>query len=127
MPTILVVEDEPTIRELLVEVLEDEGYAVLGATNGIEALDVLAGQAPDLVLTDAMMPGLDGLGLVRRMRGDPRTASTPVILMSAVLRAGRPGFPGVSFLPKPFDLHRLLSEIEARLARADGPVPPRSP
>lgn len=119
MPTILVVEDEPAIRELLVEVLQDEGYGVVAAADGIAALDLLARQATDLVLTDVMMPGLDGLGVVRRMRELPGTARIPVIVMSAVLRAGVEGLDRVSFLAKPFDIGRLLAEIEDRLALLD--------
>lgn len=119
MPTILVVEDEPAIRELLVEVLQDEGYKVVAAADGIAALDILALQATDLVLTDVMMPGLDGLGVVRRMREQPGTARIPVIVMSAVLRTGVEGLDRVSFLAKPFDIGRLLVEVEDRLALRD--------
>ena len=120
MPTILLVEDETPIRELLVEVLSDEGYTVMDAANGLEALGLLAEQAPDLVLTDVMMPGLDGLGVVRRLQGDPRTARIPIILMSAALRELSPSdqSPRVSFVNKPFDLARLLEEVRARVGPA---------
>jgi CheY-like chemotaxis protein len=120
MPTILLVEDEPAIRELLVEVLSDEGYTVVDAANGLEALDLLARQAPDLVLTDVMMPGLDGLGVVRRIQGDPRTARIPIILMSAALRERSPSdqSPRIGFVNKPFDLARLLDEVRTRVGPA---------
>ena len=121
MATILVVEDEPPIRELLTELLLDEGYDVLSAPDGIAALEILAGRLPDLLITDAMMPGLDGSGLVRRMRADPRTAAVPVLLISAVPRPASVDLDGVGFLPKPFDLDRLLREIEARLGVPEAP------
>lgn len=115
MKTVLVAEDEPTIREMLTEVLRDEGYRVLVAPDGLAALGVLARETPDLVLTDAMMPGLDGLALVRRLREDPQSAGVPVVLMSAVLRADPDVLPGVRFLAKPFDLTRLLEVVAAGL------------
>ena len=66
-----------------------------------------------------MMPGLDGSGLVRRMRADPRTAAVPVLLISAVPRPASVDLDGVGFLPKPFDLEPLLRQVEARLGVAD--------
>ena len=115
MSTILVVEDESPIRELLAEVLRGEGHRVLAAADGLAALALLDRETPDLVLTDAMMPGLDGLGLAARMRADPRTAGVPVVLMSAAVPARPDGLDGVGFLAKPFDLDRLLGVVAAAL------------
>jgi CheY-like chemotaxis protein len=120
MTTVLVAEDEPAIRELLAEILRGEGYEVLAAADGVEALALLARGVPDLVLTDAMMPGLDGLGLAHRIREDPMTAAVPVVLMSAAVRPDPDGRAGVAFLAKPFDLERLLGLV----ARALGGGPP---
>ncbi len=111
MKTILVVEDEAPIREVLAEILRDEGYAVLVASNGAVALVVVAERRPDLVLTDAMMPGLDGLGLLRRLRADPRTAAIPVVVTSAALRPGSADLDGAAFLAKPYDLDDLLRAV----------------
>ena len=67
----MVVEDEQTIRELLVEVLRDEGYATVAAADGPSALDLMAARVPDLVLMDVMLPGPDRREVVRRMRERP--------------------------------------------------------
>ena len=118
MKTVLVAEDEPAILEMMTAVLEDEGLRVVQASDGMAALELLTREIPDLVLTDAMMPRLDGIGLVHRMRADPRWAAVPVVVVSAVLRAEPEGFPGVRFLAKPFDLGRLLAVIAAVLDEA---------
>ncbi len=115
--TILLVEDEPAILDMLVEVLGGEGYATLTAPDGMAALELLAHRVPDLVLTDAMMPRLDGPGLVRRMREEPALGEVPVVLTSAVLRPDVGEVPGVTFLAKPFDLDELLAAITAALGR----------
>ncbi len=67
MGTILVVDDEPTIRDLLVELLHEEGHTMLGAVDGVAAREILEQTVPDLVITDAMMPRLNGPGLERVM------------------------------------------------------------
>ena len=112
MATILVVEDEPTILAVLVEVLRDEGHETLTAPDGAAALELLATASPALVITDVMIPGPDGRELVRRMRERPALRSVPVVLMSAVLHPDLDGLGPASFLPKPFDLDRLLQELE---------------
>ena len=120
MSKVLVVDDEPGIRELVVEVLRDEGYATVAAENGRMALEVLAREGPDLVLMDVMMPGMDGRAAVREMRARPDLPRPPVILMSA---AARPEHlePGVAaFLPKPFDLGDLLDLVARWLNGAVG-------
>src|SRR5688500_8528352 len=101
MPTILVAEDELAIRDLLVEVLRDEGYATLAAADVREALELAGRERPDLVLMDVMMPRLDGRVVVRRMRERPELGEVPVILMSAAAPVD-PAELGVVFLPKPF-------------------------
>ena len=118
MPTILVVDDEPTILDLLVQLLDDEGYATLAAPDGVAALELLAREAADLVLLDVMLPGLDGPGVVRRLREQPRTAAIPVVLMSAARQPGLDGLDHVAFLRKPFDLDQLLAIVARALGRA---------
>ena len=117
--TLLVVEDEPAIAALLALVLGEEGYRVAVAGDGRAALRRLAEDRYDLVLSDIMLPHLDGLGLARAMHADPDLRAIPLILMSAV----RPPLDGVAryaaFLPKPFDLDELLDTV-ARL------VPPET-
>lgn len=121
MRTILVVDDEPDIRELLVDVLGLEGYLLVPAGNGQVARNVLADQTVDLVITDTMMPGLDGVGLIRWMRGHQDLRAVPAILISAALRPNLDGLDNCVFMTKPFDLTALLDAVEAAL----GQSPPR--
>ncbi len=79
---ILVVDDEPTLREVVVRYLERDGFRVDEAGDGATARALLA-RRPDLVILDVMMPGLDGFEVLRRMKNDPRTVQTPVILLTA--------------------------------------------
>jgi two-component system cell cycle sensor histidine kinase/response regulator CckA len=106
-PTVLIVEDEPAIRAVVAALLEEEGYAVRRARNGLEALAVVDSAPVDLILSDVVMPHLDGASLVRRLR--QRGVLVPVVLMSAVY--ADVDLPGVPFVPKPFDVDRLLEAI----------------
>ena len=106
--TVLVVEDDPAVLDLLEEVLTDEGYRVERAEDGVAALETIQRDPPDLVIADVHMPRLDGAQLARRLRD----SEIPAILLS-----GDPNWahvPGVAFVPKPFDLDHLLT-IVARL------------
>src|SRR4051794_21635114 len=117
MPTILVVEDEFAIAELLEMVLIDAGYEVLTAANGRQALERMAhGLRPDLVITDFMMPVLDAAGLVEAMRNDPTKQDIPYIVMSSVPEASvRQRVHGYrAFVRKPFQfatMTALVAEI----------------
>lgn len=111
MKRILAVDDEPDILELLVEILGIEGYAISAASDGRAALELLQGTGADLVITDTMMPRVDGVALIRSMRDSPGLCDIPVIIMSA---AGRPNLDGLdicAFLHKPFDLIALLDAV----------------
>ena len=116
MTTIRVVDDEPTIRALVVAVLRDEGYAAVGAADGREALAALERDGPDLVLMDVMMPGLDGPGAYLAMRTRPQGLAVPVVLMSAAIDPNRLPDGVAAFLPKPFDLDQLLGLVVRVLA-----------
>jgi CheY-like chemotaxis protein len=118
-PTVLVVEDEPVIRELMAILLEEEGYVVRQAVDGLAALEVMEQQGVDLVLSDVKMPRLDGASLVQRLRarGDP----IPVVLMSAVY--AEVDLPGVRFLRKPVNCEHLLDIIAGTLAANGRSVP----
>jgi len=80
---VLVVDDEPDKRQLLSYALEQEGYDVVTAADGEEGLDAVGVHQPDLIVTDVMMPRMDGYEMVRRLRSDPRTRFIPVIIQSA--------------------------------------------
>jgi CheY-like chemotaxis protein len=110
--TILVLEDEYAIAEMLYDVLEDEGYTVLRAGNGQEGLDRLAEHQIDVVLSDVMMPVLDGFAFCEAMQSDPTYSSIPLILMSAVaVESIEVLCRCVAFLQKPFALTDLLNLI----------------
>jgi CheY-like chemotaxis protein len=112
--TVLVVDDEPAIREVIATLLEDEGYLVRHAKDGLEALNAINGDRIDLIVSDVVMPRLDGASLVRRLRR--RGHLTPVVLMSAVY--ADVDLPGVRFVPKPFEIDRLLGTVASALGSA---------
>jgi len=119
---ILIVDDEPSIRDLVTTALEFVGYQVAGAADGLAGLAAISEFAPDLVLLDVSMPGLDGLEVCRRMRANG--ISTPVIFLTA--RDGIDdtvtgfGVGGDDYLTKPFHLKVLIARIQAVLKRANG-------
>jgi CheY-like chemotaxis protein len=82
LPHILLVEDNPVVRMLAEHHLESGGYTVMAAANGVEALQLASVVRPDLVLSDIDMPELDGLGLLRALRADPRLSAIPVIFLT---------------------------------------------
>ena len=117
---ILVVDDEADIVNLVVELLQDEGYEVRSAFNGEMALAAIAHQQPALILMDMYMPQMTGLMLVEHLRANG-AADIPVILMTASPRAAEPlvnqGM--VDYLPKPFDIDQLLECVGRNLRHDD--------
>lgn len=112
MPTILIAEDEFSIATLLRDMLEDEGYSVVLAQNGKEALELLSSTHPALVLTDVMMPILDGFALCRAIHADPAHQAIPVVVMSAIVDLPvDAGCHAIGFLKKPFDLQKVIEMI----------------
>jgi CheY-like chemotaxis protein len=114
MTTILVVDDEPLIRDVLVTVLRDEGYAVVTADDGLAALELVQQQAPALVLMDVMMPRMDGRMAFRAMRDHAPGNGLPIVLMSAMAEPADLDSEIAAFLRKPVDLEELLALV-ARL------------
>jgi CheY-like chemotaxis protein len=114
MNTILVVDDEPLIRDVVVDLLRDEGYAVVIADDGHAALEVFQREAPAPVLMDVMMPRMDGRAAFRAMRAHAHGDGLPVILMSAMAEPADLDLEITAFLRKPLDLDELLALI-ARL------------
>jgi CheY-like chemotaxis protein len=107
---LLIVDDEPPILELLQETLADAGYAVLTASNGREALDIAQLKPLGLVLTDVMMPHMDGNQLCERLRADPHTQHLPILLMTAT-RHGILTDTATATIAKPFDLDALVNLV----------------
>lgn len=105
--TVLVVDDEPLVRALVAELLEEEGFRTRHAPDGQVALEMLDEDGIDLVVSDVQMPRLDGLSLVRCLRN--RGHAVPVVLMSGVV--GRVDVPGSPFVRKPFDADHLVATV----------------
>jgi len=125
--SILVVEDEEDIRELLKYNLEKEGYQVFGAAMGEEALQVIRNRLPDLILLDLMLPGIDGLEVCRRIKGEAQTQHLPIIMLTAKgeeadivtgLELGAD-----DYITKPFSPRVLLARLRAALRRRSQPLP----
>jgi signal transduction histidine kinase len=120
-PAILVVDDDSGIRDVVSFVLSDEGYTVVQAANGEIALSLIRERPPDLILSDAMMPEMDGFDLCRQVRANPDWSHIPFIFLTAKgLRSDiRHGMDlgADDYLPKPFEAEELLSAVRARLTR----------
>ncbi len=121
MSRILVIDDSETILNFLRAVLESEHYEVATTTDGTDALAKVHQSLPDLIITDSIMPGLDGFGLLRALRDDPITEAVPVIMLTSgspndpdhVAREPRPD----AFVMKSADFAPLLAEIRDALRR----------
>ena len=120
-PLVLVAEDEEDILDLVVFDLEDEGYDVLTARNGEEAIALALERRPDLILLDVAMPGLDGYEVTRRLRADESTRGTPVVLLTAraQVRDVIAGFEAGAndYVTKPFRPDELRTRLHAALGR----------
>lgn len=126
--SILVVEDMPQIRGLLEVTLRFEGYPVESASNGEEALAMIQENPPTLVITDILMPKMDGYSLVYKLRREPRTRDIPVVFLSAtyVTREDKDfalSLGAVRFLEKPVDTTEFLLTVGEVLAEGPGTMP----
>ena len=117
--TLLVVDDTPSNLSVLVPTLEQAGFDVLVATNGQQALERAALGAPELILLDILMPGLDGLATCRRLKPSAALRDIPVIFMTALhdteekLHAFAAG--GVDYITKPFDSAEVLERVRTHV------------
>src|SRR5581483_2300040 len=118
--TLLLVDDEPTLRETVAEALEADGYRVVSATDGREALVRFRAERPDLVLLDLMLPELSGIEVCRIMRAE---SGVPILMLTAKsseidkvvgLEVGAD-----DYVTKPFSLRELTARVHALLRRAD--------
>jgi PAS domain S-box-containing protein len=120
--TIILADDNADLRIYIQRLLEGQGYEVQTLSNGEEALAAVRGKKPDLLITDVMMPGLDGFGLLRAVRGDPGLRDLPVIFLSA--RAGEESKIEAldaavdDYLVKPFSARELLARVSSTIAMA---------
>ena len=122
--TILVVEDEPAIQELIFAALQHAGHRVMRAYSAEEAVPLVNGTLPDVVLLDWMLPGMSGIQFARRLRGEERTRDLPIIMLTARgeeqdkvagLDAGAD-----DYLAKPFQTEELIARLRALIRRAAG-------
>lgn len=111
MKKVLVVDDEPALRMIVHDILHEEGYRVILAPHGRAMLEVAAQERPDLVLMDVMMPEGDGREAYRALRARPDLSGVPVVMMSAAVHPSELDPSIAGFVPKPFDLPRLLSVV----------------
>lgn len=121
MATVLVIEDDPTILENTLELLELEGFTPLSAKDGVEGVEQARKHLPDLVVCDVLMPRMDGYGVLKTLRDDPTTTNIPFIFVSATLHediATSGDILGVSgYLIKPFRFPELVRIIRTLLAK----------
>ncbi|WP_033346165.1 SpoIIE family protein phosphatase [Catenuloplanes japonicus] len=121
-PTVLIADDNADMRDYLTRLLESAGHLVQSVPDGLAALEAARRRRPDLIVSDVMMPQMDGLQLVAALRADPRTAGTPVLLLSA--RAGQEAsIEGLEagaddYLVKPFSSAELLARVRGNLKLA---------
>jgi phosphate regulon transcriptional regulator PhoB len=119
---VLIVEDEPDIRDLLAFHLEREGYHVTRSRTGPDALRQVRARPPDLILLDLMLPELGGLDVCRQLRQDPRTASVPIVMLTArgeeVDRILGLELGADDYIVKPFSPKEVVARVRAVLRRA---------
>jgi DNA-binding response OmpR family regulator len=123
-PRILVIDDEPHIRELVKRTLENAGYTVAEAREGKAALEAIAAKEPDLILLDIMMPGMDGYEVLERIR---EISNVPVLMLTAVHEktaiCRSLGLGADDYIEKPFLLNVFVARVKAKLRRSKGQLP----
>jgi DNA-binding response OmpR family regulator len=121
MAKILLAEDEKQIGDMVAFKLTNSGHQVLRARDGEEALQLATAERPDLILLDVMMPVLNGLEVLRRLKTDAGLAATPVIMLTAKGRerdvVGGVSAGAVDYIVKPFSLKELAARIDAALRK----------
>ena len=128
MARILMAEDEKQIADMIAFKLTNSGHQVIRAQDGEQALQLALKDPPDLILLDAMMPGLSGFEVLRRLKADPALRSVPVIMVTAkgherdVLSGLRGG--AADYVVKPFSLKELAARVELALSKEAPPTPP---
>jgi len=118
---VLVVEDNDMNMQLVEFLLEEEGFEIVKATSGEEALQSVAETVPDLILMDIHLPGMDGLSVVREMKNDPRTKRVPILALTAhAMRGDRDRFLDAGcdgYISKPIDVKTFVPAIQSYLTK----------
>jgi two-component system phosphate regulon response regulator PhoB len=126
MARILVAEDEKQIADMIAFKLTNSGHQVIRAQDGEQAMLLAKRDSPDLIMLDAMMPGIGGFEVLRRLKADPALRSVPVIMVTAkgherdVLSGLRGG--AVDYVVKPFSLKELAARVELALGKERPPT-----
>ncbi|MBI5242709.1 MAG: response regulator [Elusimicrobia bacterium] len=124
--TVLVADDDVVVRALIGNVLESAGYRILDAGNGREAVDMAAGELPDIIVMDLGMPMMTGIAAIAALRAEPKTRQIPILVCSA-----HDSFDNVDqcaalgvkdFIVKPFDSARLLAKVKELIERGRKPA-----
>ena len=110
--TVLVVDDDAAIREMVTQLLEEAGYETLEAADGVEGLEVARAEQPDVIILDVMMPRLNGFDCAAALKGDPHCRRIPIMMLTVIDQAQRAFGLGVeAYLTKPFDDQKVISEV----------------
>jgi CheY-like chemotaxis protein len=121
---VLIVEDDQSLRVVIRMVLEQAGYAVVEASHGAAALELMESEMPDLVLADVRMPHMSGVELTARLRSSSRTASVPIVLLSGLVLDPEVARLADAVVAKPFEPADLVAAISGSLdARGGDPSP----
>jgi CheY-like chemotaxis protein len=118
MKKIVVVEDDPELRDLETFVLRAEGFESVGVSDGASVVGAVRREAPDLVLLDLILPDRHGNDVLAELALDPQTASTPVIVVSGYLRQLRRTAQVAGLLAKPFEINDLIEDVASVIGRA---------
>lgn len=108
---VLVAEDDASVRMTIEFVLKDEGFEVLLAEDGAEALELALASTPDVILLDQIMPKMDGKQVLNALRKEPSTSSIPVFVLTGMARGEASEWPGAFFIGKPFSPDALVQRI----------------
>lgn len=127
LANILIVDDDPTIRNCLADFLKEAGFQVIQAEGADEAILIATQSPPDLILSDVILKGVDGIALCRKIKTDSRTTSIPLILMSGIKTEGDDQVNGLAigaddYLIKPFEGKLLVAKVQAVLRRYTVPA-----
>ena len=123
---VLVVDDDPMVRDTLAQVLADEGYVVDTAVDGADALSCVRTARPDAILLDLMMPGMNGRQFLQAMRDDPSYSEIPVLIMTAVHGVNLASVSESEIVEKPFVVEELLNKVALAVYRSRAEADPGS-